>query len=180
MANLDGLSFMDGFLMARTVLGDSRQAALASWDARLGEMFTGLKDEYARRKLGFATEIAYTEDFVKTMPELDSWFAGMAFVFLSDEAYQRRLEALEDTEVGKMGWHFQAIFQSFMVAGPIARGRPPRPEDQLLLPDLKRALEKFRSELRRYGLRKRLDYVGSILGLLQGVAQAPLPEQPSG
>ncbi|CAM3608836.1 hypothetical protein [Deinococcus frigens] len=179
MANLDALSFMDGFLMARTVLGDSRQEALADWDARLGEMFTDLQGDYARQKLGFKTEIAYTEDFVKTLPELESWFSGMAFVFLSDRAYQRRLEALEDTEIGQMGWQFQAICRSFMVAGPIARGRRASPEDQKLLPDFKRALDKFLSELRRYGLRKRLDYVGSILGLLEGVAHAPLPVEPS-
>lgn len=175
MANLNALSFMDGFLMARTVLGDSRAEALADWDARLGELFGDLQDDYARRKLDFQTEIVYTEDFVKTMPELESWFSGLAFVFLSDEAYGRRLEALEGTEIGQVGIQFQVIFEGFMLTGPLFKGRPARPGTQGYLPILRKELDKFRSELRRYGLRKRLDYVGGILGLLEGVAHG-LPE----
>lgn len=181
MPGINALSFMDGFLMARTLLGDPRTEALENWDTRLGEMFGDLQGDYARLKLDFRNEIAYTEDFVKTMPELESWFTGLAFVFLSDREYGRRLEALEHTEAGQLAWQFQAVFRGLMVAGPIARGHPAPTQDRKLLPQFKRAVDKFLSDLRRYGLRRRLEYVGGILGILQSVARGlpePTPQRP--
>ncbi|MDV6374404.1 hypothetical protein [Deinococcus arenicola] len=77
ISKINALSFMDGFLMARTMLGDTRGKALENWDTRLGELFEGLQDDYAQRKLNFTEAIVYTEDFVKTMPELESWFTGL-------------------------------------------------------------------------------------------------------
>lgn len=176
MPGLISLSFMDGFLTARTLLGDSREQALAAWDDRMGESLAGVRAEYARAKPGFREEIAYTEDFLKSMPELESFFTGLAFVLLPDEAYNQRLEDLAGTELGGVGVQFQGIFEGFMLAGPLGRGRPPRPEDRELLPVFRNLMETFMQEMRRYGLRKRLDYLGKILGLLEGVARAPLPE----
>ncbi|WP_309573147.1 hypothetical protein [Deinococcus sp.] len=175
MAGLISLSFMDGFLMARTLLGDAREQALSAWDTRLGEDFASMRAEYAGAKAGFREEIAYTEDFVRSVPELESWFTGVAFVLLADEGYARRLESLEGTELGRVGWQFQAIFEGFIRAGPLGLRQPSRQADRELLPLFRNAMETFVKELRRYGLRRRLDYVGSILGALEGVARGATP-----
>lgn len=170
-APLNSLSFLDGFLMAQKVLGKSREEALAAWHEQFKDGFEGLLEEYAALKVDFSEDIFYSEEFVSSMPEVESWWSGVAWVMTRDEQYELSLEAQVGTDLGNMGLGFVSVFDGALYFGPLGLKPDTDPRLRALLPRFREDYLRFIGEMRRLGLQRRLDYLGEILAVLEAIAQ---------
>lgn len=174
------ISFLDGFLMAQTILGSSKAQALAVWHEQFQEGFAGLLEEYAALKVDFDEGIFYSDDFLRTMPDLESWWSGMAWVLSHDERYGLAVDALAGTELGGMGAGFLSVFEGCLYFGPLGLKPGHDPRLQALMPRFREDYQRFMGEIRGLGWRRRLDYLGNILGLLEGVVKKGAELRPTG
>lgn len=173
-APLYSLSFMDGYLMACTVLGHGRDEALALWRGHLGEAFGGLEGEYLAAKQDSHEAIYFTEDFLGSAPQMESWVAGLAVVLRRDAAFGERVTALGKSEEGMIVGDFMCILEGAVYAGPLQVPTSEQTEPREIAAFLNSRWARFQAELRGLGGRRRLEYAGGLLGLVQGLVEGKI------
>lgn len=170
---LEPLSFMDGYLMALTVMGQGRAEVLEHWRATMGEHFGDLTEEYLALKPDIDEAVYFTEDFIRSAAEIESWMVGLALALLADDGFGQQVEALEG-EVQFVALDLLIVLEASKYAGPLQLPPVSDPEFRAVWPRMQERWTKFQAEMRGLGMRKRIDYLGDLLGLIEGIVHGKL------